>query len=53
MGNGDDFNENPNRDSQGDDHSPKKKEVQEKLGESFAYVASVEIMDSEESKEYS
>jgi hypothetical protein len=48
VGNSDDFDENPNRDSQGDDNSPKKKEVQEKLGESFACVACVEIMDSEE-----
>jgi hypothetical protein len=49
---GDDFHKNPNPDSQGDDNGPKKEEVQKELGEGFACVACIEIMDSESSEKY-
>jgi hypothetical protein len=53
VGNGDDFDENPNPYSQGDDNCPKEEEVQKELGKGFACVACIEVMDSEPTKEYS
>jgi hypothetical protein len=52
VGHGDDFHKNPNPDSDWNYDGPKKEEIQKELGEGFACVASIEIMNSESSKEY-